>query len=315
MQMNANRLIFLIALLATPSISLAQRSATDQQPVTSNNISKLRTLQKPVMAADGAWIAAASSGSIVRVWSTKSDMSYTIERATTPRFSRDSRWIGVFQTPLPEGSTSKPNSRQGTTLVLVNLKDGSRRTFDYVLSYDFTYSSTYLIYLQAPETKADNNPRAKDTRTKSALNGRKVGTLHQIPLNEPRLAKLLRPYKPGASTKKENVVEFATHPTSDHFAYVFHDKQRGADTLHICKWGVRAWYHGEIIEGLCWGRDASKEAPDDFPSDHITLGFLVNQDKSGKRSLKNSALYTWRPDSESSPPRSTEKFTRIHPPK
>ena len=120
----------------------------------------------------------------------------------------------------------------------------------------------------------------------------------------------------------KNVVEFATHPTNDHFAYVWHDEETGGDTLHIVKWGIRAFYYGEKgekIEGLCWGRDDPRYGGARDPrgdqhhggSDYITLGFLVSTETTGKDGKRrvNSALYTWQMGQ--SP---LEKFTRVDTP-
>jgi hypothetical protein len=284
----------LVALLAFPDIASAQNSTDDQEPVALHNL---------VISADGAWIAAEErpdrGDGNVRVWSTEGDITFSIERGQNPRISRDSRWVSALQEqPLEDSRTATPtNQRAGRTLVLLDTQDGSRRTFDFVLSYDMTYSSTYLLYLQSPETKADDEGPTKDEATNPATTERKVGTLHQVPLNPARLARILRPYQPDRMYTSENVVEFATHPTSDHFAYVWHDEETGRDTLHIVKWGVRARYNGEKIEGLCWARDPRYGATDDPPSDHITLGFLVSTETTGKDAKRrvNSALYTWQP--------------------
>ena len=77
---------------------------------------------------------------IVRVWSTERDLTFSIERGENPRISRDSRWVSALQKPLIEDSKTakQTNKRAGQTLVLLDLQDGSRRTFDFVLSYDMT---------------------------------------------------------------------------------------------------------------------------------------------------------------------------------
>ncbi len=275
------------------------------------DISDHRALHNLVISADGAWMVAEErpdrGDGNVRVWATQRDLTFSIERGQNPRFSRDARWVSALQKPPLEGSrTARPtNKRAGQTLVLLDLQDGSRRTFDFVLSYDMTYSSTYLLYLQSPETKADEKGPSKDEATRPAIKERKVGALHQVPINPARLARTLRPYVPGRMFTKENVVEFVTHPANDHFAYVFHDEETSGDTLHIIKWGIRAWYHGDTIEGLSWARGA------DGGDDSIILGFLnctETTGEDGKRRV-NSALYTWQPAQSSE-----EQFTRVDTP-
>jgi hypothetical protein len=227
------------------------------------------------------------------VWSKERDVTFTIERGQNPRISRDSRWVSALQKPPIEDSRAakQKNQRAGHTLVLLDLQDGSRRTFDFVLSYDMTYASTYLLYLQSPETKAAEDGPSNDEASKPVTMERKVGTLHQIPLNPARLARILRPYVPDRMYTKDNVVEIATHPTNDHFAYVFQDEETGGETLHIVKWGVRAWHKGDKIQGLCWAGGASGG------DESITLGFLVSTETTGKDGKRrvNSALYTWKP--------------------
>lgn len=208
----------LIALLASPVVASAQRTTDDQEPVASSpsptittapqavaqeraqtlrDDSEFRALHNPVISADGAWMAAEErpdrGDGNVRVWSTEGDVTFTIERGQNPRISRDSRWVSALQKPpLEDSRTAKPtNKRAGQTLVLLDLQDGSRRMFDFVLSYDMTYASTYLLYLQSPETKADEEGHSKDEATKPATKPatkeRRMGTLHQIPLNPARL--------------------------------------------------------------------------------------------------------------------------------
>ena len=316
MRNTSAALTLLVALLASPVVASAQRTTADQEPVASGDVSKFRALHNPVISADGAWMAAERpdrGDGNVRVWSTEGDVTFTIERGQNPRISRDSRWVSALQKPpLEDPRTAKPtNKRAGQTLVLLDTQDGSRRTFDFVLSYDMTYASTYLLYLQSPETKADEEGPSKDeaTRpaTKPATKERTVGTLHQVPLHPARMARVGMKW-PYETYSAKNVVEFATYPPSHHFAYVLHDEETGRDTLRIIKWGIRAWYYGEKgekIEGLCWGRDDPRYGGARDPrgdqhhggSDYITLGFLVSTETTGKDGKRrvNSALYTWQP--------------------
>jgi hypothetical protein len=299
--MKSTRVLLLLAGFFL--VLLAPQAVAQERAQTFRDDSEFRALHNPVISADGAWVAAeerSDRGDVhVRVWSTERDLTFTIERGQNPRISRDSRWVSASQNPpLEDSRTTKPkNQRARQTLVLLELQVGSRRTFDFVLSYDMTYSSTYLLYLQSPETKANEEPA-----TKPATKERKVGTLHQIPLNPARLARILRPYQPDRMYTKENVVEIATHPTNDHFAYVFHDEETGGETLHIVKWGVRAWYKGDKIEGLCWAGGASGG------DESITLGFLDSTDTTGKDGKRrvNSALYTWQPAQSG-----VEKLTQV----
>ena len=170
----------------------------------------------------------------------KATVTFSIERGQNPRISRDSRWVSALQKPpLEDSKTAKPKKkRAGQTLVLLDTQDGSRRTFDFVLSYDVTYSSSWLIYLQSPETKADEEEPSKDKATKPAAKPaakeRKVGTLHMVHLESD---------SGGVSEGFEiqNVAQHATHQTTDHFAYVLHDEETGRDTLHIARlaqWGL-----------------------------------------------------------------------------
>ncbi len=245
-------------------------------------------------------------GGNVRVWSTEGDVTFTIERGQNPRISRDSRWVSALQKPpLEDSRTAGPkNKRAGQTLVLLDTQDGSRRTFDFVLSHDWTYShdgtytSMHLVYLQSPETKADEEGPSKDEATKPAkkpaAKERKVGTLHLVHLKGDYTVSTM-----------ENVTEYATHQTTRRVAYVLHDEETGRDTLHIGAFSARASgmngrYDGEKIEGLCWARDRR------------TLGFLDSTETTGKDGKRrvNSALYTWQIGKGPK-----EKFTRVDTPK
>ncbi len=191
--------IFLTVLLSLTSTTLAQENQKPAQ--TLRDDSEFRALHNPVISADGAWMAAEErpdrGDGNVRVWSTERDVTFTIERGQNPRISRDSRWVSALQKPpLEDSRTAKPkNKRAGQTLVLLDTQDGSRRTFDFVLSYDMTYASSYLVYLQSPETKAHEEEPSKDKATKPATKPaakeRKVGTLHLVDLERMAVTRLL----------------------------------------------------------------------------------------------------------------------------
>lgn len=174
-------------------VLLELQVAAQQQVQTLRDDTEFRALHNPVISADGAWMAAEErpdrGNGHVRVWSTERDITFTIERGEYPRISLDSRWVSALQKPPVEDSrTAKPKKqRAGQTLVLLDLQNGSERKFDFVLSYDMTCSSTYLLYLQSPEAKADEEDPSKDEAMKLATGERKVGTLYQIPLNRDRL--------------------------------------------------------------------------------------------------------------------------------
>ncbi len=227
----------------------------------------------------------------VRVWSTEGDVTFSIERGQDPRISRDSRWVSALQKPLGEDSSAtKPkNKRAGQTLVLLDTQDGSRKSFDFVLSYEMNYSSLYLFYLQSPETK----PATKE---------RKVGTLHLVHLKDDY---------PLITT--ESVARYAAHQTMNYVAYVSHDEETRRDTLHIVGFsprniGINAIYDGEKIEDLHWARDQRK------------LGFLNSTETTGDDGKRRvaSALYTWQRPAARPPgqgPSWDEKFTRVDTPR
>jgi len=178
----------LALLLSLTSTTLAQENQKPAQPLRGD--SEFRALHDPVISADGAWMAAEErpdrGDGNVRVWATERDLTFSIERGQNPRISLDSRWVSALQKPpLEDSRTAKPkNKRAGQTLVLLDTQDGSRRTFDFVLSYDMTKSSStrswYLVYLQSPETKADEEGDSRDEATKPAARERTVGTLHVV---------------------------------------------------------------------------------------------------------------------------------------
>ncbi len=262
------------------------------------NDSECRALRNLVISADGAWVAAEerpdTHDGAVRVWSTKGDVSFSIERGRSPRISRDSRWVSAWQKPpLEDSRTAKPNNA-GQTLVLLDTRDGSRRSFDFVLSYEVTYFSSHLAYLQSSEAKADEEGLSKGSATKPAANSaarmRKGGTLHVVELVGDRVFRW------------QNVTRFAAHQAINHgprekwkvgyayVAFVMHSEETNRDSLQVAfvgraktGWGTGGTYEGEKIEGLCWARDS------------VTLGFLDStktRDKAGKLRVGNG-LYTW----------------------
>ncbi len=296
----------------SPTITTAPQAVAQKRAQTLRGDSEFRALHNLVISADGAWMATEErpdrGDGNVRVWSTERDLTFTIERGQNPRISRDSRWVSALQEPpLEDSRTATPkNDRAGQTLVLLDTQDGSRRTFDFVLSYEVTFSasnwdaisaSLYLVYLQSPETQADEEKASKDKATrlsaKPAAKEREVGTLLLVHLKGDKVITIA------------NVAQHASHQTTGHFAYVLHDEETGRDTLHIARlgtrgWGVRAWFNGEKIEGLCWVRD------------RLTLGFIDSTETTGKDGKRrvNSALYTWHVTG----PNVAGKFTRVDTP-
>ena len=319
----------LALLLSLSSTASAQENQKPAQPL--GDDSEFRALHNPVTSDDGAWMAAEERSDRgdrnVRVWSTEGDVTFTIQRGHNPRISRDSLWVSALQKPpLEDSRAAKPkNKRAGQTLVLLDTRDGSQRTFDFVLSHDWTYShdgtythdgtysddgtdshdgtysldwtgshdgtytSMHLVYLQSPETKADEEGPSKDEATKPAkkpaVKERKVGTLHLVHLKGD-----------GNDGVWQNVTEYAIYQRNRYVAYVVHDcqvvwhahEETGRDSLHIVGFsarnsGMNAIYDGEKIEGLCWGRD------------RLTLGFIDSTETTGKDGKRrvNSALYTW----------------------
>ena len=237
--MKAISLSCVVLLLSLTLSTIGQETKNRTAP------SELSDLQNLTISTDGAWLATEEhpeeGDEVVRVWSTKHNTTFSIERGQNPQISRDSRWVSALQKPLIEDSTiAEPKSlRAGQTLVLLDLQNGSRTTFDFVLSYDMTFSSTYLLYLQSLE------PKAQEGASKPATNKRKVGTLHQIPLNRARLVRIGH-QQPDWKGTKENVAQFVTHPRNDHFAYVFHNEETDGYTVHIVKWCIRSFVHGTM---------------------------------------------------------------------
>lgn len=311
----------LLGLIASPVVSSAQRTTDNQEPVASlplqtfstvpqgvarkwaqflQDDSESRTLHNPVISADGAWVAAEEHQDLgvgnVRVWSTENDLTFLLERGQNPRISHDSRWVSALQSsPIKESETGKPkNKRAGQTLVLLDTQEGSSRTFEFVQSYAVTFSSSWLVYLQSPEVKADVDEPLKAGATKSAsksaANERKVGTLHLIHL------------KSDAVFTVADVVQHATHESSDHVGYVTQDEKTGRNRLHIAalgpgSWGVRGAHAGDKIHGLRWANEVT------------TLGFLDSTETTGKdgKPRMNSAFYTWHVTG----PSVLGKFTRV----
>lgn len=275
-------IVLLVALFAFPVGASVQRTTDDQEPVAS---SEFRALHNAVISADGAWMAAEErrdrGDGNVRVWSTEGDVTFSIDRGQNPRFSRDSRWVSALQGPETEGSqiASANVDRAGQTLVLLDTRDGSRMTFESVLAYDMTFASTYLLYLQSPEPGLGEGAHSRGG----------LGTLHQVLLNRDRLIQIGH-RQPDATFSADSVREFVVHPTSDHFAYVFQDDETGGDTLHIVKWGIRAWFHGDTIEDVRWAGGA------DGRDDSIVLGFLTGTGSTAEDGTRRvvSSVHTWR---------------------
>ena len=288
-----------ILTVSSDNAALAYRlPATTDQPLRGD--SESRALYNLVISADGAWMAAEEhpdrGEGNVRVWSTDGDATFTIERGQDPRISRESRWVSALQRPALEDSraAAPKNERAGQTLVLLDTQDGSRRTFDFVLSYDLSYFSAYLVYLQSPEATAYEEEPPKNVAVKPAVKPvakeRGVGTLRVVELET------------GRVFTWKNVTQYAVHQTTDHgargtwkenyayAAFVTHDGETGRDRLEIAfvghakrAWGTGGAYEGETIEALRWARDS------------ITLVFLDSTETTGKDGTPrvSSALYCW----------------------
>ena len=260
------------------------------------NDPETNVLQNPIISSDGAWIAVeevSNSGEgNIRVWSLRDDKHFTIEHAHSPRFSEDSKWVSAFEKPRSV-KTDVPNpalSNEGQTLVLVNTRDGSRRTFDSVLSYEVTHFSSHLAYLQAP--KRDNDGLDVTDDTDFTAQKRALGTLNVVELK-------------GNNDRTftwQNVTESACHQATGeeargtwkegyaYVAFVSRDEENENDRLEVAflghdkrAWGTGGIYKGKQIGGLCWATDS------------IVLGFFDRSEKSAKnkKSQTNNVVYSW----------------------
>ena len=85
---------FFLALLAPQAVAQEPEHTLRDDP-------ESRALDNLVISADGAWVAAEERSdrgeASVRVWSTKGDVTYSIERGQHPRISRDSRWVSALR--------------------------------------------------------------------------------------------------------------------------------------------------------------------------------------------------------------------------
>ena len=284
---STSALKLLITLIACPSVTSAQNAEVDQE---------FHTLHNLVISADGDWIAAENSSDKgmgnVRVCSTKNDKAFTIERGHSPIISRDSCWVSAFLNPKLEqlqGGVSK-NRNAGQTLVLLNTQDGSRRTFDSVLSYQLTHFSSHLVFLQSPSAENDKAEPSKDKAAKPVAKVLNLGTLHVVELVSQRVFTW------------QNVTQYAAHQATSHgigetwkkgyayVAFVTHNEKAGRDRLEIALvghskrgWGTGGTYQGQQIDDLRWA------------SDSITLGFFDHSrpiEKNGQMH-KKSMLFTW----------------------
>ncbi len=164
--------LLLLATLAAPAAGQAKRALDHADYARWNRI------QNDVLSKDGAWIAyqlvPGDGDGLLIVRALDDDRSLEVERAASPRFSADSRFVVALVNPSEaDVDAARAEGRRGgtlpnTSLVVVDLRDLSTARFADVQSFDLPEDAGGVVAFLAsaePEVEDDAGEREEEEGT------------------------------------------------------------------------------------------------------------------------------------------------------
>ncbi|MEX2570726.1 MAG: prolyl oligopeptidase family serine peptidase [Gemmatimonadota bacterium] len=157
-------LLHLPALWVTPPVaaqtlreSLAEIDRTNEgRALELAEYSRWRTIRSPEISADGEWVAwvynQVRQDDVLHVRHVESGREHVVERASSPLFSDDARWV-AYRVSLPlseleaaeEAGEARPRRAE-----LLDLETGERVGWDGVQTFEFARGSSHLAVHKAP---------------------------------------------------------------------------------------------------------------------------------------------------------------------
>jgi len=139
----------------------------EQRPLTVSDIMKFNSINVSKISDNGQWSAYEAKpdfgDSIGYVQHTNKNITYQVDKGTSPRFSDNSRFVGFIQPPsllIKEQSNKKELKKLTNNLLVVDLTDGKQHTFTRVQSYQFAHKNHFVAIL-VKESKSKQEEQKK----------------------------------------------------------------------------------------------------------------------------------------------------------
>lgn len=272
----------------TVGTGLAAASA-EKKPLTFEDMMRFRSIVRPVVSEDGAWVAYAAQpdrgdGEAV-IRNTSDERSFVIPRGTHPALSKNGLWAAAAVSPPAIEMEKSGKDKPKPGLSLVNLTSGDISDWERIEDFAFSDDSRWMVLRYFPEEKkekpaapaAEPAPAEKDSKRES---GRTLVLL--------RLAD-------GEEIRIDDVTLYSFASDSRHLVYALAKaggKGNGLFTVDLGRPdGPGRQLHaadGTVYRNLSWTRDGAR------------LAFLAGVQDDGGR-IESCNLFVWDAGGNRSP--------------
>jgi len=152
-------LFFSILFLANISAASAQGQFTFE------DVMKFKSINNPVLSANGDWIAFGvwpeRGDGEARIKQTDGNIEYAIERGERPQISANSRWVAAIVKPPFLELENANNNGPKDNLAILNTETGERQILENVRNFEFSNDGNWIVVThERPDDFESDNPHA-----------------------------------------------------------------------------------------------------------------------------------------------------------
>ena len=155
-----------------------------KKSLTLTDVMKFNSIKTSKISDNGQWVAFESipdfGDSTGYVQHINKDISYQVNRGTSPVFSDNNRFVGFIQPPSllkKEQTSSKQRNKLTNELLIIDLTKASQQTFSQVKSYQFAHQSNFVAILVKRKTEKGNDENDDKFNEQSvSINDKKIKT-------------------------------------------------------------------------------------------------------------------------------------------
>jgi hypothetical protein len=123
-------------------------AAIEKKPLTFEDMMRFRSIVRPAISEDGAWVAYAAQpdrgdGEAV-VRNTRNEKTFVIPRGTNPVLSKNGLWAAAVVSPPAVEMEKAAKDRPKPGLALVNLATGEMSAWERVEDFSFSDDSRWI---------------------------------------------------------------------------------------------------------------------------------------------------------------------------
>ncbi|CAN5377479.1 hypothetical protein BH23BAC3_BH23BAC3_07570 [soil metagenome] len=154
----------IIILIFTLLIAACTDNLYAQEQFTFQDVMQFKSIDNPVISADGDWIAFAvwpeRGDGEVRIRQTEGNTEFVIERGERPQISSNSKWVAtIVKPPFLELENADNNNGPKNSLVVLNIETGERQYIEEVRNFEFSNNGEWLVVtLERPDDFESDNP-------------------------------------------------------------------------------------------------------------------------------------------------------------